>query len=127
MTTVLIADNDFAVSNLLMDALVRHGLLVEQAFDGEAARVRARLPGVAVVVCDLDMPLASGVEVLESLADLASPPAVVVISGYLDKMVLDRLRRLPFVLDVLRKPFDLLKFSERVRQLAAAAGSTPER
>ncbi len=127
MTTVLIADNDCAVSDLLMDALARHGLLVEQVFDGEAARQRARSPQVGVVVCDLDMPRASGVEVLESLADLPSPPAAVVISGYLDHEVVDRLRQLPFVREVLRKPFDLLKFAERIRQLVDAAGAMPER
>ena len=110
-----------------MDALARHGLQVEQAFDGEVARQLARSPQVAVVVCDLDMPRASGVEVLESLADLVRPPVAVVISGYLDATVLGRLERLPFVRDVLRKPFDLLRFAERIAQLAAEARPGPER
>lgn len=127
MVTVLIADNDSAVSNLLMEALARHGLVVEQAFDGEVARLQARRPDVAVLVCDLDMPRASGVEVLESLADLVAPPNAVVISGYLDQAVLGRLQRLPFVREVLRKPFDLLRFSERIRELASGVRGSAER
>lgn len=120
MKTVLIADNDGAVSSLLTEVLVRSGLAVVHAFDGETARVRARHPGVRVLVCDLDMPRTSGLEVLESLRDLPQPPDTVVISGYLDADVYERLSRLKHVRHVLRKPFDLLAFAERVRQLVAA-------
>lgn len=115
---VLVADNDLAVSALLRDVLVRMGLSVRQAFDGEAARVEAREPEIAVLVCDLDMPRLSGVEVLESLATLASPPPAIVISGYLDPAIQARLSALGFVREVLRKPFDLLAFGEQVRGLA---------
>jgi DNA-binding NarL/FixJ family response regulator len=127
VATVLIADNDSAVSSLLMDVLSRRGLVIQQAFDGEVARERARQPGIAVVVCDLDMPRASGIEVLESLVDLPVPPAVVVMSGYLDQAIVSRLERLPFVREVLRKPFDLMRFAERVCELAATPSPGPER
>lgn len=126
MPTVLIADNDAAVSSLLAEVLARRGLQVERAFDGAAAAVQARAPHIAVVVCDLDMPKLGGVEVLESLVDLAQPPLAVVVSGYLDAAVERRLAHLPFVRDVLRKPFDLLAFAERIAALAAAAERTAE-
>ncbi len=118
MATVLLADNDRAVSALLTEILQHAGLAVVHAYDGEAARAMARDPAVAVVVCDLDMPKLSGAEVIASMADLPSPPAVVVISGYVDGSLQQRLGALPFVRDVLRKPFDLLAFAARVRQLA---------
>lgn len=116
---VLIADNDRAVSALLTEILARVGLTVQHAYDGEEARGMVRQPGLRVVVCDLDMPRASGIDVLESMADLAEVPSVVVISGYLDAAIHHRLAKLPFVRDVLRKPFDLLSFATRIRQLAA--------
>lgn len=72
--TVLIADNDRAVSSLLTDVLVRAGLRVRHAYDGEEARTMAQAGGCKVLVCDLDMPKLSGLEVLEALADSASPP-----------------------------------------------------
>ena len=47
---------------------------------------------------------------------------VVVISGYLDSHIEARLAELPFVHEVMRKPFDLLVFAAVVRRLAAAEG-----
>lgn len=127
VSTVLIADNDAAVSALLAEVLVRRGLAVERAFDGAAAAARARAPHVAVLVCDLDMPKLGGADVLESLADLPRPPLAVVVSGYLDAAIEHRLQRLPFVVDVFRKPFDLLAFAGRVAELVAtrSAGDQP--
>ncbi|MEO6596591.1 MAG: response regulator [Planctomycetota bacterium] len=122
MSDVLIADNDRAVSALLTEVLVRAGLFPRHAFDGDAAQRLARDPAVRVLVCDLDMPRLGGIEVLESLADLQEPPLTVVISGYLDAEVRERIGRLPFVREVLRKPFDLLAFAARVRHLAGAPG-----
>jgi len=115
---VLIADNDRAVSALLTEVLARTGLSVQPVYDGETARLRARDADVAVLVCDLDMPRLSGIEVVESLADLANPPPVVVVSGYLDAGIQQRLSALSFVRGVLPKPFDLLAFAERIRLLA---------
>lgn len=127
MPSILIADNDRAVNGLLSEVLSRFGLDVRQAFDGQAASAMARDPQVCLLVCDLDMPGASGIEVLESLADLPSPPLAVVVSGYLDARVRARLAALPFVRDVLSKPFDLLAFAERVRDLVASAdGCAPD-
>lgn len=120
VATVLIADNDAEVSSLLADVLVRNGLSVQVCFDGEAASALARSQSIRVLVCDLDMPRASGLEVVESLRALPTQPAVVVISGYLDPGVEARLVVLPFVREILRKPFDLLDFARRVVELAGA-------
>jgi DNA-binding response OmpR family regulator len=119
--TVLLADNDRAVSALLTEILAHAGFAVVHAHDGEQARAMARQPGLDVVVCDLDMPRMSGLEVLESMQGLAAVPPVVVISGYLDHGIMQRLTSLPYVRDVLRKPFDLLAFAARIRQLATSA------
>jgi DNA-binding response OmpR family regulator len=119
VTSVLIADNDSAVSDLLTQVLTRAGLAVAHAYDGEVAIELARDPVVRVFVCDLDMPRASGIEVLEALGAMAAPPATIVITGFLELAVLERLQAMPFVRDVLRKPFDLLQFAARVQALLA--------
>lgn len=121
MPTILLADNDRAVSALLVELLKRFGVEAVPAYDGEEAKGKARAPGLAAIVCDLDMPRASGVEVLESLADLPAPPPAIVISGYIDEAIRARLLRLPYVREVLRKPFDLLAFARTVRDLALPA------
>lgn len=123
MPTVLIADNDRAVSGLLSDVLQRYGLQLEHAYDGEEAWRLARSGSPDVLVCDLDMPGRSGLDVLESLRELDAPPTSVVISGYLDASIEERLRALPFVEQVFRKPFDLLVFAGAVRRLASRAAA----
>lgn len=120
---VLIADNDCSVSSLLAEVLQRRGVEVRQVFDGEAARDLVQTLAVRVLVCDLDMPRLSGLELLEGLPQDPRSPRVVVVSGYLDSVILERLRRLPNVLEVLRKPFDLLDFAERVVELLAVPSS----
>ena len=66
LPSVLLADNDAAVSGLLAEVLRRSGVEVEQVFDGEAARRRASERVPDVLVCDLDMPKMSGIDVLEA-------------------------------------------------------------
>lgn len=119
---VLVADNDRAVSSLFVEVLARRGLRTVCAYDGEAAGRLACDPEVRVLVCDLDMPRRSGLEVLESLPPACRPPTVVV-SGFLDASVRQRLGDLPFVRAVMKKPFDLFRFADVVQELARA-GST---
>ena len=125
--TVLIADNDRAVSGLLADVLGQSGIELCHAYDGKGDKLLARDPEVQVLVCDLDMPGATGLEVLESLRDLERPPLVVVVSGYLDGAIEAQLRTLSFVREVLRKPFDLLSFAAIIRRLLAQASEAPAR
>ena len=45
------------------------------------------------------------------------------ISGYLDGRIEEQLRTMPFVREVLRKPFDLLAFAAHVRRLVGEVDS----
>ena len=124
--TVVIADNDEGVRGLLAEVLRQRGLRTELAGDGERALQRVAAGGVGLLVCDLDMPVLGGEAVLERLAATSDPPPVMVISGYLDVAVRARLERYPRLCGVLAKPFDVLRFGERVAALLAgerAAGA----
>lgn len=123
MSTVLIADNDRAVSGLLTEVLARRGLRTANAYDGTSARELALRLQPAVLVCDLDMPGLTGLEVIASLAELAARPAVVVVSGYIDECTAARLGELPYVRAVLKKPFDLLRFAAMVDELCRVGGN----
>lgn len=120
--TVLIADNDTAVNGLFAEFVRMHGGDPEQAFDGEAARARLGTAGVALFVCDLDMPRLGGMEVLAWLAEQEEPPPTLVVSGYLDGETERRLGEFPFVKAALRKPFDLNEFGELIGQWLGAGG-----
>jgi DNA-binding response OmpR family regulator len=70
------------------------------------------------------MPRASGIEVLESMGDLPVTPPAIVISGYLDEAIGQRLARLAWVREVMKKPFDLMEFVRRMQAIVAAAAPT---
>ncbi|MFO1051319.1 MAG: response regulator [Planctomycetota bacterium] len=114
---VLVADNDLHVAQVLRIFLERAGLAVEHALDGGAAHARIAAGGVDALICDLDMPVLSGEALIARLEREAAGgvvPQVFVISGYLDHALEGRLRRSPLVREVLRKPFDLASFAQRV-------------
>ena len=124
---VVVADNDPNVNELLSSILARAGIASTPVFDGKAALAAAGRPGVHVMVCDLDMPGASGLDVVGALADTPSPPSVVVISGYVDAAITQKLAAWPFVRAVMKKPFDLLEFARVVREMLPAAAVAAEK
>lgn len=117
---VLIADNDANVSAILREFLVRRGLDVDVAPDGRVALDRLEAGGCDLLVCDLDMPVMTGNELLERLRDVADCPPVVVISGYVDHALEQELGAHPAVREVFRKPFDVKAFAAIVAELASA-------
>jgi CheY-like chemotaxis protein len=118
---VLIADNDRAVGALLGEVVGRLGCRATMVHDGEAARGVLRQRAVGLLVCDLDMPRLTGMELLDWLRGQPVQPPVVVISGYLDGPSVQRIEQMPSVRRVMRKPFDLVAFGDLVRALALPA------
>lgn len=117
--SILIADNDRSVGLLLTEVLGRLGCHAALVQDGEQAVAALARQQFRVLVCDLDMPRLTGLEVIEWLARRPSPPAVVVVSGYLDAVAGQQLSRQPFIRSVLRKPFDVIAFGQLVAGLVA--------
>ncbi len=121
MGIVLVADNDAGVRSLLAELARRLGFQVEEAADGEAAQALLRERPVDLLVCDLDMPKVSGQQLLAWLGQRPAPPRTLVVSGYVDAAIQAELSQRPFVLKVLRKPFDVMEFVAEVRRLAKPA------
>lgn len=122
---VLIADNDRAVGGLLRELLSRSGAEVHMVEDGEAAKQRLAQGGIDVLVCDLDMPRASGQDVAAWLATQAQQPVMIVVSGYVDEATRSQLEARPFVKHVWSKPFDLFAFRDAVLAVPRAAAVEP--
>lgn len=119
-SSVLVADNDRAVSALLLEVVRRLGCGVDAAYDGQEAIALLSSRPYRVLVCDLDMPKATGLEVVQWLSNRAGAPATIVISGFVDAIVERQLLAIPCVRLVMKKPFDLLQFADAVRELLAA-------
>ncbi|HEY4058048.1 MAG TPA: response regulator, partial [Kofleriaceae bacterium] len=61
--TILIADDSMLIRRQVASALTGAGYKIIEAVDGEDA-LRKLTPEIALVVCDLNMPKMSGIEVL---------------------------------------------------------------
>ena len=123
---VLVADNDSGVNDLLREVLERFGLRTVAVADGAAALKVIEQGSVALLVCDLDMPEMSGHEVLERLEGLPRPPAVLVVSGYLDARSERDFAARPGVRGVFRKPFDVFEFAEKAAEVVRGAAGNKE-
>ena len=67
MTTVLVADDDADIRDLVAFKLERAGLEVITVGDGQAAVEQARAHRPALAVLDVSMPLLSGIDVCRTL------------------------------------------------------------
>ena len=65
--TILLADDDVELSDLLKEYFESEGFEVHTAYDGAAALQRARQPGLDLVVLDIMMPEMNGMDVLKEL------------------------------------------------------------
>ncbi|MGC4075226.1 MAG: transporter substrate-binding domain-containing protein [Nibricoccus sp.] len=122
--TILIADDEPAVLNTFDQQLRRNGYQTILAADGHEAvkHFRTAPDGFAALLLDLTMPGLDGAEVLREVRALKPGACVLIMSGFSEKDVLDRLAGLGPV-SILQKPFTLDTLLQRLREVTAAAGS----
>jgi CheY-like chemotaxis protein len=118
MATILVVEDDPEIRELVAELLRDEGYAVESAANGQEALERLQTPGrlPCVMLLDLMMPVLSGPELLEIMAEdrrLAALP-VVVISAMSDGSV-------PGVRRFLRKPVS----SETLREVVAECCGSP--
>ncbi|HET7710978.1 MAG TPA: response regulator [Thermoanaerobaculia bacterium] len=117
--SVLIADDDQSIRQLLRTIVQREGLAADCASDGLEAIEKLRAREYAVILLDLMMPRADGFEVIEYLKTNApqQKPVVLVITAYADQ----RFKKVDpdIVAGVLRKPFEVTELGALVRLCSA--------
>lgn len=117
--SVLVVDDDIVFARSLMRQLHQYGWETEQAADGGDALRLLQERRFDAMVLDLRMQNVSGLEVLEGLANAATMPAIILLSGHLDIPTTVRAMRAG-VVDVLEKPTDALDLDRRLREAVAA-------
>ena len=116
MTTVLLAEDDPAISGPLARALQREGYEVVVRDDGETALATALSGDVGLVVLDLGLPDMDGLEVCRRLRAGRSSVPVLVLTGRTDEI--DLVVGLDAGADdYVGKPFRLAELLARVRAL----------
>lgn len=110
---VLVADDDEAIQICMEDISQQEGWNLAFANNGEECLQKIESEDPALVILDQRMPKLTGEEVLCRLQSAGKSPPVILISAEKD---LSRLRRFPFIVQVLRKPFDLDDFVSLVNK-----------
>ena len=81
MAKILIVDDEAPVREVLRDLLTDAGHQVEEAVDGEEALRRFRATTPELVITDILMPKAGGLNLLRALRELSPSLPVIAISG----------------------------------------------
>ncbi len=117
MAKVLVVDDDMAVLELVVGALVAFGHQVQAATDGVAARELLDRERVDVLVTDLQMPRMDGLALLAHVGSAARRIPVIVVSGSWTQE--QRLQALGLgAARVYAKPADLAQIARDVEELA---------
>jgi len=113
--TILLADDDTELCDLLGEYLGLEGFEVRFAHDGEQALVESRRPGVDAMVLDIMMPRMNGIDVLRHLRKESELP-VIMLTGRGDD--LDRIIGLELGADdYLAKPANPRELLARIRAI----------
>ena len=117
--TVLVVDDDHAICDLMALAVELGGR--EPLKAGSAAEALAVLEEhqVSLVLTDIHMPRASGLELLAALSVTQHPPPVLVVTGETDAYTA-RTARLLGARKVIAKPFGLDELGREIDEALAA-------
>ena len=119
--TILIADDDTELCELLKEYFVQEGFAIRLACDGEQALAESRRPGVDVMVLDIMMPQMNGIDVLRCLRKESELPVIMLTARGED---LDRIIGLELGADdYLAKPANPRELLARIRAILRRTGS----
>jgi CheY-like chemotaxis protein len=119
---VLIVEDDAAIRRLVTMVLEREGYRVEAASDGVEAVSKLGHTDYDVIILDLMMPNLDGFSFMSTLAekDPGRLKRIIVTSAASPAVIRERMKGVPF--DVLPKPFDISKLTERVKSCIESRG-----
>ena len=113
--TLLIADDDTELCELLREYFGQEGFEVRLAFDGKQALVESRRPGLDLMVLDIMMPGMNGIDVLRNLRKESELPVIMLTARGDD---LDRIIGLELGADdYLAKPANPRELLARIRAI----------
>jgi len=119
--TILIADDDTELCELLREYLGQEGFDVRLAFDGEQALAESRRPGLDAMVLDIMMPRMNGIDVLRHLRKESELPVIMLTARGED---LDRIIGLELGADdYLAKPANPRELLARLRAILRRSNS----
>lgn len=126
--TILVAEDEELVRNLVVSILARAGFTVLQGANGEEAlrQFEAADGKVDLIISDAVMPRMGGKELIEAISAKGGHPKVVFMTGYSTAMIEGSSDGSPGI-DCIRKPFDPQELLRRVRKALEAPSPSSEK
>lgn len=113
--TILIIDDDKDFQTILTVTLNQSGFMVRSLFNGEIAESLDERPVPDIILLDIDLPFANGVEVGKQLKLNASTRDIPVIMVSANPF-LDQLCKEAGAIDYVQKPFDVKTLIQKVEE-----------
>lgn len=125
MASILIVEDDAAIARLVADHLARAGHHTEVVHDGDAALLRARAARPALILLDVMLPGASGIEVCAEVRTWGAPqPVIVMLTARSSEE--DAVEAFESGADdYVRKPFGVAELVRRVQALLGLSRRAP--
>lgn len=125
MARVLLIDDEQPVRSALRRLLTHMGHEVVEAENGRMALTLAAREAVDLVITDINMPEADGIEVIMALSERQPELPVIAVSGggLMEKQLLLQNAEILGARFTLTKPFDLDVFQETVERALGGGGS----
>jgi len=115
---ILVVEDEEALSDILRDALKRHGYKVERAFDGDTGLEMAEKLLPDLIILDIMLPQMDGWEVCRRLKENKKTSAIPIILLTARRDEQDVVAGLDLGADdYIRKPFSLIELAARVRSV----------
>ncbi len=115
---ILIIDDDKDFQTILKTIFNQSGFIVRSLFNGLIKETLKRKPYPDIILLDMDLPFANGVEVGQQLKSNAStkdiPVIMVSANPFLDQLCMDA-----GAIDYIQKPFNLKTLTQKVLEKLA--------
>ncbi len=122
---VLIVDDDPSLQVLISEILKLEGVSFDIAKTGKEAFGLVMNNIYKLILMDIKMPEWDGLTAIRSLDFVQQMQKVIVISAYLDSMMLQELSKEPLVVGWLEKPFDPQQLTNMIRNVLPTQQSNP--
>jgi DNA-binding response OmpR family regulator len=126
--SVLLIDDDSGLRMLVRLLLEHESFRVLLAPDGEIGLALAQGERPDCILLDMAMPRRNGMDVYLDLQNSsASGIPVIIFSAALNRRDEEIWRSLPYVVDVIRKPFDIQLLVSRIREICSRPQAVSQR
>lgn len=116
---ILVAEDERLLLKTMVFFLEKKGYLVVAVSDGELAREKIRTESFDLIITDINMPYASGMELLHLVRNelKLQTPVIVLTSASMEKVALDAFEM--GASEFVSKPFSLPVLAARIEKLTA--------